>query len=234
MTVERSKKALRHFAKKNKADVLNKFFKTGPGEYGEGDIFIGVKVPEIRQVARRFTHLTIPELKQLLSSPIHEERLLALIILILQYREGDEPTRQKIFNFYIRNTRSINNWDLVDLSAPKIVGSYLMDKKKDILFRFARSNDLWKKRIAIVSTFYFISEGIFSSTLEIADILFFDPHDLIQKAVGWMLREVGKKDIVTLEQYLKSRYKKMPRTMLRYAIERFPERKRKAYLTGKI
>ncbi len=226
-------KELKKYVNMEKARFLPTFFKTGKGEYGEGDIFIGVVVPDIRKVAVKFEkNISMSDLQTLLDSKIHEERLLALLILVEKSKKASE--KKKITEFYFKNTKNINNWDLVDLSAPKIVGAYLFDKDRSILYKFARSNHLWEKRIAIVATYYFIQRNQLKDTLNISEILLNDKHDLMHKAVGWMLREVGKKDLNAEEQFLKKYYKKMPRTMLRYAIEKFPESKRKAYLSGKI
>jgi 3-methyladenine DNA glycosylase AlkD len=210
------------------------FFKTGKGEYGEGDVFVGLKVPTQRKLADEFRDLSLADLKILLSSTIHEERLISLFILIDKYRRGNEKAKEEIFLFYLKNRRGINNWDLVDLSAPKIIGKHLLDKDKSLLFKFALSKNLWERRIAILSTYEFIRNENYDATLKIAEILLQDKHDLIHKAVGWMLREIGKRDLETEENFLTPRYKKMPRTMLRYAIEKFPETKRKKYLQGKI
>lgn len=216
------------------AKTMQWFFKTGPGEYGEGDVFAGLKVPAQRKIAKEFTHLNFSELTDLLSSEIHEERLIALLILVNQYQKSDALKKEEIFNYYLDNIKGINNWDLVDLSAPKIVGEHLLSRDKKLLFKFAKSKNLWERRISILSTYTFIKAGKLDTTLAISDILLGDEHDLIHKAVGWMLREVGKQDLSAEEKFLKSRYKKMPRTMLRYAIERFPDSKRKKYLQGKI
>ncbi|HMN49189.1 MAG TPA: DNA alkylation repair protein [Ignavibacteriaceae bacterium] len=213
---------------------LQRFFKTGKGEYGEGDIFYGIKVPEQRIIAKQFKDLALDDLKNLILSKVHEERLIAAFILVDQFKSGDEKKKKIIFNFYLKNRKGINNWDLVDLSAPKIVGAYLIDKEKDLLYKFARSKDLWEKRTSIISTQAFIREHYFEDTLNISEILLSDKHDLIHKAVGWMLREVGNRDMETEEEFLRKHYKKMPRTMLRYAIEKFTEQKRNAYLKGKI
>ena len=213
---------------------LQRFFKTGKGEYGEGDVFYGIKVPEQRTIAKQFKDLSLDDLKTLILSKVHEERLIAAFILVDQFKSGDEKMKKIIFNFYLKNRKGINNWDLVDLSAPKIVGAYLIDKEKDLLYKFAHSKDLWEKRISIISTQAFIREHFFEDTLKISEILLNDKHDLIHKAVGWMLREVGNRDMETEEQFLRKHYKTMPRTMLRYAIEKFPEQKRIAYLRGKI
>lgn len=221
---------------KNPAQAINlqRFFKTGKGEYGEGDVFYGIKVPVQRMIAGQFNDLSLDDLKALLTSKVHEERLIAAFILVDQFKKGNEKKKKIIFDFYLKNRKGINNWDLVDLSAPKIVGVYLIDKEKELLYKFARSKDLWEKRISIISTQAFIREHFFEDTLNISEILLNDKHDLIHKAVGWMLREIGNRDLEIEEQFLKKHYKIMPRTMLRYAIEKFPEKKRKAYLEGKI
>jgi 3-methyladenine DNA glycosylase AlkD len=210
------------------------FFKTGKGEYGEGDVFFGLKVPTQRKLAQEFRDLDFADLKMLLSSPVHEERLISLFILVERFVKGSEKKKQMIFSFYLKNRKGINNWDLVDLSAPKIMGKYLLDKDKSILFKFALSKNVWERRIAILSTQEFIRNEEYHTTLLIAEILLEDNHDLIHKAVGWMLREIGKRDLTIEENFLKIHYNKMPRTMLRYAIEKFPESKRKKYLQGKI
>lgn len=225
--IEQIKKELNKKADKEKAKLLARFFKTGKGEYGEGDIFIGIKVPEQRLIAKMFKEASFDDLSILIKSKIHEYRMTALFILIFKYAENKE----KCFNFYIKNIKTINNWDLVDLSAPKIIGEYLLDKDREILYDFARSKDLWKKRIAIISTFTFIRQNDFKDTLKISEILLKDKHDLIHKAVGWMLREMGKRNIDIEIQFLNKYYKEMPRTMLRYAIEKFPENKRKEFLS---
>ena len=216
------------------AVILQRFFKTGKGEYGEGDVFYGVKVPVQRTIAMHFKELALDDLKIMLSCKVHEERLIAILILIEQFKRGDDKKRKIIFDFYLKNRKGINNWDLVDLSAPKIVGEYLINKEKDLLYKFAHSKDLWEKRISIISTQAFIRQHLFEDTLKISEILLHDKHDLIHKAVGWMLREIGNRDIETEEEFLKRNYKNMPRTMLRYAIEKFPEKKRKSYLEGRI
>ena len=224
------KKELKELSNPKQAEILQGFFKTGKGEYGEGDIFLGIKVPVQRKVANKFQDLSLEDLEELLNTKIHEYRMTALFILIEQYERGDKIEKKKIFNFYLKNTRNINNWDLVDVSAPKIVGDYLLNKPRSVLYKLAKSNNLWERRIAIISTFTFIRNNEFRDTLKIAEILLNDKHDLIHKAVGWMLREVGKRDQKTEEEFLQKHYLKMPRVMLRYAIERFEERKRKFYL----
>ena len=234
MSLTDIKKEIKKQANPKQAVILQRFFKTGKGEYGEGDIFYGIKVPVQRSIAKQFKDLPFDDIKGLISSKVHEERLIAAFILVDQYKKGDEKKKKTVFDFYLKNRKGINNWDLVDLSAPKIVGEYLLDKEKDLLYQFAHSKDLWEKRIAILSTLTFIRNHFFEDTLNISEILLNDRHDLIHKAVGWMLREVGNRDMQTEEEFLRKHYKTMPRTMLRYAIEKFPEKKRKDYLEGRI
>ncbi|MBM3283575.1 DNA alkylation repair protein [Candidatus Gottesmanbacteria bacterium] len=223
-------KELRSLSDQKRARSLAWFFKTGKGDYGEGDKFIGITMPDIHKIARRYQSLGIPDLEKLVSSDIHEERMTALIIMTLKYPKEKE----KFYKLYLKNRKYINNWDLVDVTCGRIVGDYLLDQSRDILYKFARSRNLWEKRIAIISTAMFIRHNDFLDTLKIAEILMKDRHDLIHKAVGWMLREIGKKDKKTEESFLNKNYKEMPRTMLRYAIEKFPERERKRYLKGEI
>ena len=234
MSLEELRQTIKKSANPAQAKILSRFFKTGRGEYGEGDEFLGIKVPISRSIAKQFKDLTLTEIQELLNSPIHEERLIALFILIEHFKKADEHTKKIIFNFYLRNTKRINNWDLVDISAERIIGVYLLDKDKSMLFKLARSKNLWERRIAIMSTFHFIKNGNYETTLAIADMLLKDEHDLIHKAVGWMLREIGNRNLKVEETYLEKHYKIMPRTMLRYAIEKFPEKIRQAYLKGKI
>ncbi len=229
------RKELQSLRDENQAKSLQRFFKTGKGEYGEGDIFFGIKVPIQRAVAKKYD-LDFKEIQELLNSKIHEERLVALLMLISKFKKAkkDKLKQRQIFEFYLKNTANINNWDLVDLSAPKIVGGFLSIENNGILRELAKSSNLWERRIAIVSTFEFIRKRNFGEAISIADILINDEQDLIQKAVGWMLKEIGKKNIGVLEIFLNSKYKTMPRTMLRYSIEKFPEEIRKKYLKGKI
>lgn len=224
---------LRKHASKRKAKTLQSFFKTGPGQYAQGDVFLGVTVPCIRKIAKKYVHAPHALIVCLLQSRIHEERLLALIILVTQFQDADESSRKKIYTLYLKKTRYINNWDLVDLTAAHIVGAYLYQKNKTPLYTLARSLSLWERRIAIIATFYYIKNGVFSHTLRIAAMLLSDDQDLMHKATGWMLREVGKRNARALETFLRTHYTTMPRTMLRYAIERFPEKKRKRYLNQK-
>ena len=233
-SLEEIQKKLNSLGNEDKAKKHQSFFKTGPGEYGEGDIFVGVTVPELRKLANEYKTISLKEVKPLLQSPIHEERLLSLFLLIHRYSKGDEPEKKRIYELYLKNTNFINNWDLVDSSAGHIVGAFLFDKSKKPLYDLVKSNNLWERRISIISTFYFIKHNKFSDTLKISKILLSDKEDLIHKAVGWMLREVGKRDMSVEENFLKKHYKNMPRTMLRYAIEKFPESKRQRYLKGKI
>jgi 3-methyladenine DNA glycosylase AlkD len=232
--VQEIKTRLRKLGTKKRAKVSQSFFKTGPGEYGEGDIFLGVTVPELRQLAKEYPDLSLAETIQLLQSTIHEERLLALLILVRAYAKADARTKKQIYDLYLENTPYTNNWDLVDASAEYIVGSFLMGKSKKPLYVLAQSKDLWERRIAVMATFHFIKRNEFKETLKIARILLFDKEDLIHKAVGWMLREVGKRSLQREERFLKEHYKEMPRIMLRYAIERFPESKRQRYLRGEM
>ncbi|HJX51061.1 MAG TPA: DNA alkylation repair protein [Candidatus Nanoarchaeia archaeon] len=222
---------------KNQAEVLQRFFKTGKGEYGEGDVFLGIKVPVQRKICKKYD-LELNEIQELLNSKIHEYKLCGLLILINRYKKAEKNPVEKIriFEFYIENAskNNINNWDLVDLSAPKIAGEFLLKDDRRILKNLAKSDNIWERRIAIVSTMPFVKNRNFGETLSIADILINDEHDLIHKAVGWMLREIGKKNENVLEIFLATRYKQMPRTMLRYAIEKFPEEKREKYLRGEI
>lgn len=217
-----------------KARFLQRFFKTGKGEYAEGDIFYGIIVPVQRKIALKYSDLSLSEVKNLLKSNVHEERLIALLILVHKFEHGKESDQKDIYDLYLKSTQYINNWDLVDLSAAKIVGAYLQDKPRLILQNLATSQMLWERRIAMIATYCFIRSNQFEDTLLIAKILINDKHDLIQKAVGWMLREVGKRDEVVEKDFLKRYYKTMPRTALRYAIEKFPEQIRKAYLNGEI
>ena len=216
------------------AVISQRFFKTGAGEYGEGDVFIGIRVPVLRKLVKEFNDLPAREVEILLRSPIHEERLLAILLFVRIFKEGDDGVKKDIYELYLKSTEFINNWDLVDVSAEHIVGAYLLNKNKRPLYRLARSKNLWDRRIAIMATFHFVKRRQFSETIKISSILLADRHDLIHKACGWMLREIGKRDRKTEEAFLKERYKKMPRTMLRYAIEKFPEEKRQRYLKGSI
>ncbi|MDR3252890.1 MAG: DNA alkylation repair protein [Tannerella sp.] len=216
-----------------KAAFLQRFFKTGKGQYGEGDVFLGVVVPHTRSIAKANIQTPIPELRRLLDSRFHEARLCALLILSERFKKATETDRKQIFEFYLDNTKRINSWDLVDLSAPAIVGGYLLDKDASILYKLAADDDLWRQRIAIVSTLTFIRNNKFGDTLALSKMLLNHPHDLIHKAVGWMLREVGKRDRGTLLDFLDEYATSLPRTTLRYAIEHFPEPERQRFLRMK-
>lgn len=226
---------VRILANKEKATFLQRFFKTAKGEYAEGDLFLGLTVPQARIIARKYKDLSLPEIEKLLHSKFHEERLIALLILVQSFnaRKFDQ---KEIVDVYLKNTKYINNWDLVDVSAPNILGMYLLDRDRSVLYKLSKSADLWEKRISILSTLAFIvKQKEYIDTFNIADVLLEDQHDLIHKAVGWMLREVGKRvSQETEEEFLRFRYKNMPRTMLRYAIERFDADKRKKYLLGEF
>ena len=241
MTVSELKYELGKAARPEKARVLSRFFKTGRGEYGEGDKFLGVVVPDQRRIAKGYftargpapMEPTLAAVGELLQSGFHEERLVALLILLEQYRRGDDRQKKLVFEFYLANLDRVNNWDLVDLSAPGIVGGYLLDKSPALLFDLAKSGSLWARRVAVLATLSFIRQGRFSEMLILAEQLLVkgnEPHDLIHKAVGWMLREVGNRDRNLLEEFLKQFAARLPRTALRYAIEKFPENKRQEYL----
>lgn len=209
-----------------------RFFRSGPGGYGEGDRFLGIRVPQLRALARTHRALPLADALEHLRSPWHEERLLALLVLVEQHRRGDAEARERLHRVYLEHARFVNNWDLVDTSAPQLVGAQLEPGDLAPLERLAASTSVWERRIAVLATFDWIKRGVFPPTLRLADRLLEDPHDLIHKAVGWMLREVGKRDPARLEAFLADRYRRMPRTMLRYAIERLPEGRRRAYLRG--
>lgn len=233
LTVNDVKKQLAMRVKNGKASALQRFFKTGKGQYGEGDVFIGVMVPQQREVAQMFQDIELKELEKLLESEVHEHRLTALFILVKRYQKLKNAAHKKeLFEFYISHRNCINNWDLVDSSARQIVGEYLCDKDKEILYDFAQTGNLWERRIAIIATNYFITHGNFNDTMKIAEILMDDKEDLIHKAVGWMLREIGNVNHDVEEEFLKKHYQKMPRTMLRYAIEKFTPA-RKAFFMAK-
>ena len=232
MTYKDAKQALHSFANGKHAEFHSGFFKTGPGQYGEGDIFLGARVPQVRQVAKRFRSLQIPVLKRFLHSAIHEERLMALIIMTEQYKRADEATKEELVEFYLANTAHVNNWDLVDSSAHKILGQHLLTRPRKILDTLSRSESLWERRIAMIATMPFVSNGEYKDTLKLAKRYLKDPEDLMHKATGWLLREVGKQDNEVLLIFLDQHYPKMPRTMLRYSIEKLPERTRQQYLKG--
>lgn len=214
------------------AEHSQRFFKTGPGQYGEGDLFLGIRVPKLRELAKEFRDSPLGEARRLLRSAYHEERLFALLLLVQMFARGGAARREAVYELYLKNTRYINNWDLVDLSAYLIVGPYLADRDRRPLYALAQSQSLWERRIAIISTFHFIKNKQFTDTLNLAALLLTDREDLMHKAVGWMLREVGKRDLAAEKEFLKEHCRQMPRTMLRYAIEKFPEKERLKYLKG--
>jgi len=214
----------------DKAKILSRFFKTGKGQYGEGDIFLGITVPVQRKVVGKYINLTLKETQRLIESKIHEHRLVAILILVEKYKKAGPGKKKEIVDFYLKNTKNINNWDLVDLSAEKILGEFLLDKNKNLLYRLSKSENLWERRIAILATFQFIKNKNFTDALKIYKLALKDKHDLIQKAVGWMLREIGKRNPEAETEFLNKHYKNMARTTLRYAIERLDEKKKKYYM----
>ncbi len=225
---------LQSLADPDVAEHSQRFFKTGRGEYGEGDKFLGIRVPVIRKLLKEYQEISVDETLILLESEYHEERLFAVLMLVRMFSDGDEKKKEHIYEIYLRNTKRVNNWDLVDSSASQIVGAYLDGRNKGILYDLARSESLWERRIAIMATWHFIRKDQFCDTMKIASILMDDKEDLIHKAVGWMLREIGKRNAEIEKDYLKKHLNNMPRTMLRYAIEKFPEPERKAYLSGNV
>jgi len=231
MNLAEVRSALREQATPEQAAVARRFFKTGPGEYGEGDEFLGLKVPQLRALVRPCDPLTEREVITLLRSSFHEERVLSLLCLVRRFERGDDAGRRRIYDLYLKNTRWINNWDLVDTSAPHIVGAWLLDKNRAILRQLAKSKNLWERRIAVLATQTFIRHHEFADTLEIVRSLLDDTHDLIHKACGWMLREIGNRDEGALDSFLANHVRQMPRTMLRYAIEKLPEHRRKAWMS---
>ncbi len=235
MSSSQLKQEIKALAKHAKAKTTSKFFKTGAGQYGEGDLFLGVSVPEQRRVARKYGQLPLSEIQILLTSKYHDYRSTALLILVAQFQKGSEADKKIIYEHYLRNTKYINNWDLVDISAPKIVGEYLCSNpgKKTIFKELVTSDNLWERRIAVLATYPFIKKGEFGEIKEITQKLLLDKEDLIHKAVGWMLREMGKVEQKEETEFLDQYAHKMPRTMLRYAIERLPETDRQHYLKQK-
>lgn len=235
MSLNELQKELQDFRNEKKGKDLQRFFKTGKGEYGEGDVFIGITVPTQRKLAKKYKSLSLEDIQVLLDSRFHEYRLTALFILVLQFEKGSEEVRKGVYDLYLKNAKKVNNWDLVDSSAHKIVAAYLLDKDdRNILYELGKSDNLWEKRIGIMSTFAFIRAGEFEDALAVSEILLNDDHDLIHKAVGWMLREIGNRDKSVEEKFLKKHYKTMPRTMLRYAIEKFDKIERDRYLKGEV
>jgi 3-methyladenine DNA glycosylase AlkD len=231
-SVAAARKRVREFADKERATFMLRFFRTGPGDYGEGDRFLGLRVPDVRRIAREFRSLSLADVRALLASKWHEERLLALVILTHQFANGSASEREQIYRLYLSSTDRINNWDLVDVTAPRIVGAYLVERDRRPLRRLAKSRSLWERRIAIVATQHFIRRGELDDTFEIATLLIDDRHDLIHKAAGWMLREAGKRDRGRLERFLDTFASSMPRTMLRYAIETLPNDLRLKYMAA--
>jgi 3-methyladenine DNA glycosylase AlkD len=234
LTPQSLRRSLKKIADPQRAKHSQQYFKTGKGEYGAGDRFLGITVPAVRALARQYRELPLRDIDSLLHSRWHEERLLALLLWVDRTRRGDARQRKRIYLNYLRSTRYINNWDLVDSSAGQIVGAYLADKDKGVLFRLARSANLWERRIAVIASGHFIRNGRFTETLKIATLLLHDEYDLIHKAVGWMLREVGKYDRPCLERFLIRHQASMPRTMLRYAVEHLPAEQRRRYLRGNV
>jgi 3-methyladenine DNA glycosylase AlkD len=227
-------KELAELADVQTAVFLQKFFKTEAGGYGAGDLFRGIRVPILRKLARKYENVSLQQAEGLLHSRLHEDRLLALLIFVRLFAKGGEAIKKEIYELYLNDTRLVNNWDLVDASAEHIAGAYLKDKSREPLYSLAESTDLWERRIAVMATFHFIKSGDFSNTLEIAEKLLTDKEDLIHKATGWMLREIGKRDLEIEKDFLNRHYRKMPRVMLRYAIEKFPEIERRKYLKGEV
>ncbi|MBI3251364.1 MAG: DNA alkylation repair protein, partial [Candidatus Andersenbacteria bacterium] len=227
ITIQRLRDELKGLGNKEKALFIAGYFKTGKGEYGEGDIVIGLTVPVMRKIAKKYLSLPLTAVTKLLKSKIHEERFVALEMMVMKYEKGDAVEKKSVVDAYVNNLETVNNWDLVDTSAPYILGDYLLTSPRKILYTLAKSDNLWERRVAIVATYTFIKAGDFADTLAIAQLLLSDSHDLIHKATGWMLREVGNKSQPALKAFLQKHYKTMPRTMLRYAIEKFPPDVRK-------
>jgi len=223
---------IKNASDKKLAEHHQRFFKTGKGEYGEGDLFLGLKVPTIRAITKKYyEQISLDEIEELLQDPYHEVRVAALFLMILQYEKGSEKIKSEILNVYLSNANQINNWDLVDLSAPKIIGHWAYENKKsDIIYQLADKKHLWSNRIAVVASYYFIKKGDFSIILDLSEKFLMHEHDLMRKAVGWMLREMGKVDILPLYNFLDKHYKSMPRTMLRYSLEKLPKDKKEYYM----
>jgi 3-methyladenine DNA glycosylase AlkD len=228
--LEDLKTELHNKSSPERAVFVSRFFKTGKGQYGEGDIFIGVSNPDARQIAKKYAQISLLETEQLLQSPIHEHRFVALVLLTHRFAKSRGEAQENVVSCYLRNIEKINNWDLVDISCHKIIGPYLFDKERSLLYELAARPHLWSQRIALISTFHFIGKRQFTDTLQLSEMLLSHPHDLIHKAIGWMLREIGKRDELVLEEFLQDHIRQMPRTALRYAIEKFGVSKRKYYL----
>ncbi len=234
MTATRLQEKLHTLANSEWAQGMQRYFKTGPGEYAEGDRFIGVRMPQMRKLVKDYPDTPLSEIEALLCSSFHEERMVALLLMVQRFQRGDAKEQKALYQCYLDSTTVINNWDLVDVTAEHIIGAWLFGRSPKPLYKLARSKSLWERRIAIMATFHFIKRNEFDETLTLAERLLHDEHELIHKAVGWMLREVGKRDLAAEEAFLQQHYQVMPRTMLRYAIEKFPERRRQAYLQGKV
>ena len=231
---EEIRKAIKRLSNKEYAARLQKYFKTGKGEYGEGDKFLGIRVPVIRKMAKKYRDISINEAAGFIQSPYHEERMFSLLVLIGLFKRANARDQKRAYSLYLSNTKYVNKWDLVDVSAGRIVGAYLLDRDKKPIYVLARSKNIWERRISIMSTSCFIGNNGFHDTLNIAEMLLDDREDLIHKAVGWLLRETGNRNIGLEEKFLRKHCKRMPRTMLRYAVEKFPEGKRKSYLKGEL
>ncbi|MEA4841057.1 MAG: DNA alkylation repair protein [Bacteroidales bacterium] len=236
MTATNFRQELKSLSNPNQAFELQRFFKTGPGQYGEGDIFWGIKVPLTRDVVKKYRKMPLNEISQLITDPVHEVRMGGGFLLVEYYKQADTAGKKACYDFYISNASRFNNWDLVDMTCHHIVGNYLWDKDRKPLYKLAVSESLWEQRISIISTFHFIRKDDFNDSFEIAKMLLNHKHDLIQKAVGWMLREIGKRNPLAETEFLveNDRYMQMPRTMLRYAIEKYPEKQRQAFLKGEF
>lgn len=234
MTAEDLIQRLKSLGNSAFAEQSQRFFKTGPGQYGEGDVFLGIRVPVIRKEIQSFPDLSLTEIRKLLHSEFHEVRHFAVLWLVDYFNRSEEADRKRIFEFYVKEKKYINNWDLIDTTTHHIVGAWLFDKDRSILYEWVKSPQLWDRRMSVLACFYFIKKNDFTDILKISEALLQDKEDLIHKAVGWMLREMGKLDLDTERQFLKKHYQIMPRTMLRYAIERFEETERQAYLKGTI
>lgn len=229
------KEDLKNLADSKIAEHSTRFFKTGKGEYGYGDVFLGIRVPDLRKLAKQYQDLPMAEVLKSVQSKYHEERLTGLLILVNKYQKTkDDKEKEKIYKTYVKNFKYVNNWDLVDVTTPKIIGAHLLKRDRKVLYKWVKSKDLWTRRIGIMTNWWFIREGDLSEVFPLSEILLKDDEDLIHKAVGWMLREAGKKDRSALEAFLKKHYQVMPRTMLRYAIEKLPEKRRQDYLKNRI
>jgi len=232
--IEKILKELKSEKNTEQAKILSRFFKTGKGQYGEGDIFWGIRVPVLREISKKFKEASLKDIQELLNSKVHEHRMTGMFLLIESYKKAEN--KKEIFDFYLKNTKNINNWDLVDLTAPNIIGFYLLENKKErkVLYSLVKSKNLWERRIAIISTFTLLRNKEYEDTLNISELLLKDEHDLIHKAVGWMLRELGKRDKSVEIEFLDKYYKVMPRTMLRYSIEKFDLKEKQKYMKKKL